>query len=62
MTKRNDATRTYPACCTSAFCGRTKCDGCPDKSTLDDFKAWKADRAAVCTDPIWCPTVYEATR
>ena len=30
----------YPTCCTSAFCARTECDGCPNKPALDDFKAW----------------------
>ena len=51
-------TRTYPSCCTSAFCGRTSCDGCPNKPTLDDFKSWVEANNAAPADPIWSPNVY----
>ena len=51
-------TLTYPACCTSAFCGRGECEGCPDLPTLTEFKAWVKANNAVCLDPIWCPTIY----
>jgi len=55
-------TRVYPVGCTSAYCGRLKCDGCPRLPELQAFQAWKAERAAECKDPIWCPTVYTATK
>ena len=54
-------TRIYPSCCTSAFCGRISCDGCPDKPTLDNFKAWVEANNAVPEDRIWSPNVYVAT-
>jgi len=50
--------RVYPTCCTSAFCGKTECEGCKNKPILDDFKAWRDRTGAVVTDPIWCPLVY----
>ena len=52
----------YPKCCTSAFCGRLVCDGCPNLSILRDFEAWRARTAAVQTDPVWCPSVWTATK
>lgn len=55
-------TRVYPSCCTSAYCGRSTCDGCQNLSILQDFKAWREKHAAICEDPIWCPTVFTATR
>lgn len=66
MSDRNQPplVRVYPACCTSAFCGRTSesCPACQNYPTLQDFKRWREETAAVCLDPIWCPNVYEATR
>jgi len=53
-------TKIYPTGCTSAFCGRTKCDGCPSKPILDKFNQWVADTGAVQSDRIWNPTVYVA--
>ena len=55
-------TRIYPTRCQSFNCGQTDCTGCPYKPVLDEFKAWKHRTAAVCSDPIWSPTVYRATR
>lgn len=52
--------RVYPVVCTSAYCGRSECAGCRNKPGLDEFKAWVARTSAEVTDPIWCPTVYEA--
>lgn len=54
--------RVYPACCTSAYCGRVDCTGCRNLSVLQDFKAWVAAHDAVVTDPIWCPLVYTARK
>lgn len=53
-------TRIYPTCCTSAFCGRTECEGCPNKPTLDEFKTWREATQAIREDPIWCPRVWTA--
>jgi hypothetical protein len=55
-------TRVYPACCTAAYCGRLECNGCPNSSILADFKAWRERTAAICEDPVWCPSVWTATR
>ena len=54
-------TKIYPSCCTAAFCGRTSCEGCPNKPTLDAFKAWVVANNAVKIDPIWSPNVYIST-
>ena len=54
--------RIYPACCTSAFCGRADCDGCPNLPTLEAFRQWQGETAALPADPIWSPNVYRATR
>lgn len=62
MPTTDPTTRVYPSCCTSAYCGRSKCDGCRNLPILEDFKAWKERRAARAEDPIWCPNVYTATR
>jgi len=59
---REDRTRVYPSCCTSAFCGREACAGCRHEPVLAAFKAWRERTKAVVTDPIWCPTVWTATR
>lgn len=53
-------TRIYPQCCTSAFCGRIECNGCPDKPRLDEFEAWVKRTGAVQKEPIWCPSVWTA--
>lgn len=56
-------TRIYPVCCTSRFCGQTDpkgCLACPNYKSLTDFKKWVVDNNAVCSDPIWAPTVYVA--
>lgn len=55
-------TRVYPIACTSAFCGRAECSGCPRKPALDEFKAWRARTDAAPADPIWSPLVYIARR
>ena len=56
-------TRVFPTCCTSAYCGKLKCPAdCRNLSTLEDFKKWKEETAAECADPVWCPSVYTATR
>jgi hypothetical protein len=54
----------YPRCCTSAECGKgpDDCPTCPNVNRLRDFQKWKEETAAICTDRIWNPTVYEATR
>jgi hypothetical protein len=54
--------RTYPSCCTSAYCGRGECEGCRCKPILDEFRAWVERTGAVVSDPVWCPTVYVATK
>lgn len=59
---RKGETRVYPTCCQSAYCGRNDCEGCRNKPDLDAFFAWVEERAAVCTDKAWCPSVYTATR
>jgi hypothetical protein len=58
----DDATRVYPPCCTSALCGRGDCAGCPRAPILAGFKHWREVRRAVQEDPIWCPTIWTATR
>lgn len=55
-------TRVYPVGCTSAYCGRVECTGCPRKPILDEFNAWVARTEAIVDDPIWCPTVYTAQK
>jgi len=60
MNPRDESTRVYPSCCTSAQCGRIECSGCPALPILAEFKAWRERTAAVCEDPIWCPTVWTA--
>lgn len=50
--------RVYPICCTSAYCGRVDCTGCPNLPILSEFKQWIASTGAVVTDPIWSPLVY----
>jgi len=62
MTNEAPEKRVFPTCCTSAYCGRTECDGCPNVSILNNFKAWREQTAAVRTDPIWCPSVWTATK
>lgn len=55
--------RVYPVCCTSACCGKLECPaGCPRRPVLAEWEAWKAAGAAEKTDPVWCPTVWTATR
>lgn len=54
--------RVYPSHCTSAFCGRLQCDGCPLLPKLEDFKAWVKATDAVVDDPIWCPSVWTARK
>lgn len=54
--------KVYPVCCTSAFCGRGECKGCQHEPTLREFKEWREKTGAVCSDPIWSPTVYKATK
>jgi len=57
-----EETRVYPACCTSALCGRLDCRGCPNLPVLEAFQLWVRSTRAKVADPIWCPTVYRATR
>lgn len=59
--RKDERTRIYPICCTSAFCGKIDCDGCRNKPVLDEFKAWSERTKAVRPDWIWCPSVWEAT-
>lgn len=54
-------TAVYPVACTSAYCGRLACDGCPHRGALLAFEVWRQLRAAECADSVWCPTVYRAT-
>ena len=56
--------RIYPACCTSAFCGKgpASCPACRFYPQLQQFKAWRAQTAAVQLDPIWSPTWWTSTR
>lgn len=54
--------RTYPSCCTSAFCGRTECPkDCPSLPVLTEFKEWRERTRAVQPDHIWCPTIWRST-
>jgi hypothetical protein len=56
-------TKTYPAACTSAYCGRTTCPvDCPNLETLRKFKAWRERVAAVQPDSTWSPSVWVATK
>lgn len=55
-----EKTKTYPTCCTSAFCARTECAGCPHKPTLDNFKAWVEANNAAPACRIFSPRVYVA--
>jgi hypothetical protein len=55
-------TRAYPSCCTSAYCGKSDCSGCPNHPKLKAFEAWRERTQAKQTDPIWCPTFYTATK
>ena len=52
--------RVYPFCCTSAYCGRARCQGCSNEPTLRAFKAWVARAGARVENPVWCPLVYTA--
>lgn len=56
------AFRIYPVCCTSACCGRSRCDGCSNLPIKQDFDRWREEHAAIKPDPTWCPTYWEATR
>ena len=56
------ALRVYPSCCTSAFCGRTDCNGCKNLPVKQDFDRWRDEHAAVQPDWIWSPSVWRATR
>lgn len=58
----NGDLKVYPTNCTSAYCGKTNCGGCPRKPELDKFKAWVSDHAAIVEDPAWCPNVYTAQK
>jgi len=62
MNKPVAETRIYPACCTSACCGRIECTGCPRLPILDEFKAWRQATGATQPDPIWCPSVWTGPR
>ena len=54
--------RTYPISCQSNYCGVTTCPStCPGLPDLTAFQAWKERTKATKPDPIWCPTVYQAT-
>jgi len=55
-------TRIYPAECTSKYCGRIECGGCPHLPTLQKFKEWVAAHDAIVSDETWCPTVYVARK
>jgi hypothetical protein len=61
---RDKNTRYYPTCCLSAYCGRgrSECGDCANLPRLREFEEWKERTAAVCVDPIWCRTLYRATR
>lgn len=50
--------RVYPVCCTSAYCGRIECSGCPNEPRLLEFKAWVKRTGARPADEIWSPNVY----
>ncbi len=54
--------RVYPACCTSAYCGKTSesCPECRCYPILQEFKQWVKDHNAKCSDPIWSPNVYRS--
>ena len=57
------ATRVYPTCCTSAYCGSGEpaCRTCPCMKEHDEFKQWVEDHKAIETDPVWSMGVYTAT-
>lgn len=59
---RSENRRIYPSCCTSAFCGRIECAGCPNLPILTEFKAWVAESGAKVADEVWSPTVYDVPR
>jgi len=40
MKPTNRETRSIPACCTAAACGRLECDGCPNLPKLESFQLW----------------------
>ena len=56
-------TRFYPQCCTSAFCGGCgdDCLGCKFEATKNEFQGWVEKHEAVKPDPIWSPSLYQAT-
>ena len=59
MKPKNRETRSIPACCTSAACGRLECDGCPNLPKLESFQLWvRSTRARLLV----CPNLYIATR
>ena len=56
---RDPDTRSYPAPCTSAYCGRLECPSdCTALPALTEFKAWRKRTKAVQSDPIWSPNIY----
>lgn len=55
----NAKIRKYPSCCTSAYCGRIDCVGCPNEPVLSEFNDWVSRTGARCVDPIWSPLFYE---
>ena len=55
--------RYYPTSCTSAYCGKIECPAtCRNLPTLEAFKAWRTERAAVRLDETWSPRCWTATR
>lgn len=54
-----EETRVYPACCTSAFCGRIDCSGCPNLPALESFQLWVRATQAKPSDAV---VYYRATR
>lgn len=55
--------RVYPSCCTLMYCGKIECpDTCKNLPVLQEFKAWKERTKALRKDPIWCPSVWTATK
>jgi hypothetical protein len=64
MSNTTFQTRTYPTCCTSAYCGKNSdaCTTCENGPVLQEFNDWVESTGAKPVDPIWSPLVYKATK
>ena len=55
--------RAYPMACRSLYCGQTGfCPtDCPHLPEKQAFLAWVVDNRAQVVDPVWAPTIWQAT-